>query len=181
MTTLLPPFEQLYREHFSFVWRSARFLGVPQSEVDDVVQEVFITLQRKLAEYDGRVAPRTWMYGFIRRVVADHRRRYRRKESKLIGAAEEQGLDVYASEAPTPLSTAESSEAMQRLDEVLKTLSPDKRETFLMAELEQMTVVEIATSLGANVNTIYTRLRSAREEVSATYTTLYGPRGPDHE
>ncbi len=181
MSAELPPFTELYREHFAFVWRSARYLGVPYGELDDVAQDVFIVLQRKLADYDGRVSVRGWMYGFVRRVVADHRRRFRRKESKLRGAPEEGGLDAYESEHPTPFSSAESSEALRRLDEVVQTLSAEKRETFLLAELEQLSAVEIAESLGTNVNTVYTRLRTARDEVTATYTRLYGSKENSNE
>jgi RNA polymerase sigma-70 factor (ECF subfamily) len=171
-------FDTVYREHFAFVWRTARYLGVPRGELEDVAQDVFLTVQRKLSDYDGRVSVKSWLYGFVRRVVADHRRRYRRKESKLRAAPEEQGLDAYETADPTPLATLESSEALVRLDRVLALLTPEKRETFLLAELEELTAAEIGVVMSANVNTVYTRLRAAREEVSAAYTKMYGPDSP---
>ncbi len=172
----IPPlqFDAVYREHFAFVWRTARYLGVPRGELEDVAQDVFLTVQRKLSDYDGRVSVKSWLYGFVRRVVADHRRRYRRKESKLRGAPEEQGLDAYESTQPTPLATLESSEALVRLDRVLALLTAEKRETFLLAELEEMTAAEIGEVMSANVNTVYTRLRAAREEISVHYTKMFG-------
>ena len=75
---------------------------------------------------------------------------------------------------PTPLATLESSEALVRLDRVLALLTPEKRETFLLAELEEMTAAEIGEVMSANVNTVYTRLRAAREEISAHYTKMFG-------
>jgi len=73
-----PSFDEVYEEHFAFVWRTARRLGVPESAADDVVQDTFVVLHRRLAEYDGETAMRRWLVGILTRVVSDHRRRYRR-------------------------------------------------------------------------------------------------------
>jgi RNA polymerase sigma-70 factor (ECF subfamily) len=167
-------FDEVYREHVAFVFRTARYLGVPAREVEDAAQDVFVSVSRKLAEYDGRVSLQSWLYGFVRRVVADRRRRHRRKESKLSVPSSDQGLDMYEGTGPGPLASSESSEALRRVDAVVSRLSPEKREAFLMSELEGLTAVEIADVTQTNINTIYTRIRSAREEVSALYTSLYG-------
>src|SRR4051794_16597314 len=72
-------FEEVYEEHFSFVWRAARRLGAPAAAVDDVVQEVFLVVHRRLPEFAGRSSLKTWLFAIVLRVVRDHRRSLRRK------------------------------------------------------------------------------------------------------
>src|ERR1700683_1529789 len=74
-----PSFDQVYEEHFDFVWRSAKRLGVHDGAVDDVVQETFLVVQRRLPEFEGRSSPNTWVFGIVLRVARDHRRKVRRK------------------------------------------------------------------------------------------------------
>ena len=59
----VPAFERVYEEHFDFVWRSLRRLGVPRSALDDAVQEVFLVVHRRLAEFEGRSSLKTWLFG----------------------------------------------------------------------------------------------------------------------
>src|SRR5690242_6095179 len=73
------PFEDLYRDNFGFVWRNARRLGVPESQVDDAVQEVFIVLHRRRAELEQRGPVRAVLFRILVRVAADQRRAFRRK------------------------------------------------------------------------------------------------------
>src|SRR5690349_5822056 len=65
-------FREVYDSHFAFVWRAVANRGVPPSALDDVVQEVFLVVHRKLDEFEGRSSVRTWLAGIVRRVVADH-------------------------------------------------------------------------------------------------------------
>src|ERR1700722_8443188 len=69
----LPSLESLYDTYFAFVWRSVQRLGVPASQVDDVVQEVFLVVHRKLASFEGRSSLKTWLYGIALRVARAHR------------------------------------------------------------------------------------------------------------
>ena len=75
LTAVARGFEAVYREHYAFVWRSVRRLGVPDRELDDVVQEVFVIVHRRLAEFEGRSMVTTWLFGIAYRVVRDHRRK----------------------------------------------------------------------------------------------------------
>src|SRR6185369_18089829 len=71
----------VFDEHARYVWRALRHLGIPEADVEDLCQEVFVVVQRKLAEFEGRSELRTWLYGICLRVAADHRRRaYVRRE-----------------------------------------------------------------------------------------------------
>src|SRR5262245_19722044 len=67
-------FKEVYDEHFRFVWRSLRRLGVPESDVADAVQDVFIVVHRRLGEFEGRSKVTTWLYGICYRVAHDRRR-----------------------------------------------------------------------------------------------------------
>ena len=74
-----PSLEQWYRDHFAFVWRSARRLGVHRAQLDDAVQDVFMIVHRKLDSYEPHQSPQAWLFAITRRVAADHRRTARRK------------------------------------------------------------------------------------------------------
>jgi len=163
-----PSFEAVYEEHFDFVWRMARRLGVPEGAADDVVQDTFVVFHRHLGEYDGTTPMRRWLSGMVSRVVADHRRRWRRKEAPCVPHPEESDRALPSS-APPPSADVETSEAVALLDALLDELDEDKREVLVLVQLEEMTVPEVAEHLGANVNTIYARLRAARRDFDAAY------------
>jgi RNA polymerase sigma-70 factor (ECF subfamily) len=158
-------FETIYREHFRFVWRTVRRLGIEGALVDDVVQEVFVVVHRRLGDFEGRSAAKTWLYGIVRRVVADHRRTMRRKP--LGTAPEGEVLDAASAPEAGPEASAEQAERVRLLHRLLSGLDEAKREVFVLAELEGLTLAEIAEAIGANVNTVASRLRAARREFEA--------------
>src|SRR5262245_42381075 len=69
-----PTFRQVYDEHFRFVWRSLRRLGVRESDTADATQEVFVIVHRRLAEFEGRSKMTTWLFGISMNVARDHRK-----------------------------------------------------------------------------------------------------------
>lgn len=151
-------FTELYEAYFDFAWRSARRLGVVDALLDDAVQDVFIVVHRRLADFEGRSSVKSWIFGIARRVAADYRRRASRKDRGKVsadGLADANGLG--------PVERAQRSEAIELLYEMLDGLDELKREVFILAELEEMTVPEIAEAIDANVNTVYSRLRAARQ------------------
>jgi RNA polymerase sigma-70 factor (ECF subfamily) len=158
-------FEAIYEDNFTFVWRSVRRLGVEPDAVEDAVQDVFFVAHRRLADFEGRSSIKTWLFGIALRVAHDHRRGARRKRAHGIvpeGDADTSGVaDI---RGLTPLESATRSEAIDRLYALLGELDDDKRAVFILAELEQMSAPEIAEAVGANLNTIYTRLRAARRQ-----------------
>ena len=156
-------FEALYREHFRFVWRTVRRMGIDDATVDDVVQEIFLVVHRQLGFFEGRSSPKTWLYGISRRVIATHRRTQRRKPAHL--AADD--LDVMAHPKEGPEASAEQAERVRRLHRLLAELDDDKCEVFVLAELEGLSMVEIAEAIGVNPHTIASRLRAARREFEA--------------
>ncbi len=155
-------FEGFYREHFAFVWRAIRRLGVDGALVDDVAQEVFVVVHRRLVDFEARSSEKTWIYGIVRRVVADHRRTLRRKP--LDGTPDDEALDTATLPEQGPEASAERSERVRLLHRLLDRLDEPKREVFILAELEGMTLAEISEALGLNANTAASRLRAARRE-----------------
>jgi RNA polymerase sigma-70 factor (ECF subfamily) len=158
-------FEALYEELFPYVWRSVQRLGVAPSAVDDVVQEVFVVVYRRLAEFEGRSSLKTWVYGIALRVAREHRRATRRKSPHNVhpeGAADPEVLR--APDASAPDAALAKSEAARLVNQLLGALDDDKREVFVLAELEQLPAPEIAEAIGVNLNTVYSRLRAARQE-----------------
>lgn len=158
----VPRFEDVYRDHFALVWRSARRLGVGEASLDDVVQEVFVIVHRRLSEFEGRSSLRTWLFGITLRVARDHRRRAARR-----GADGSVDMDSLRGDAPGPGESLERAEAVRLLHALLDDLPDERRAIFVMAELEQMPMADIAETLGINVNTGYARLRAARQAFEA--------------
>ncbi|MFO0739429.1 MAG: sigma-70 family RNA polymerase sigma factor [Labilithrix sp.] len=157
----VPCFDDVYRDHFAFVWRSAKRLGVREASLDDVVQEVFVIVHRRLAEFEARSSLKTWLFGITLRVARDHRRSVARKNRE--GDGGQIDPDTLRSTTPGPSENIERSEAVRLLHALLDEMDDERREIFVMAELEQMTMPDIASTLGLNVNTAYARLRVARQ------------------
>jgi RNA polymerase sigma-70 factor, ECF subfamily len=151
-------FRAFYAEHFSFVWRCLGALGVPMASQDDAAQEVFVVVHRRLPEFRGESSVRTWLYGIVRNVASNVRRSQRRKG----GLAELQGDEQ--SEQPDPLRNLETREAADFVQRFLRDLEDHKRDLFVLAVIEQLSMPEVAPILGVPLNTAYTRLRALRSE-----------------
>lgn len=144
--------EALYRQHFSFVWRSLRRLGVRPSSLEDAVQDVFLVAHRKLHAFEHRSTHKAWLFAIAARVAAEHRRRDGRLH-----------LDPDATLATAhPEKTLALRQQVDRLDRILDTLVDEQRVVFVMAEIEQFSAPEIAEVLSVKLNTVYSRLRLAR-------------------
>lgn len=150
-------FERVYDRWFDFVWRSVRRLGVPDGSVDDAVQDVFLVVHRRLGDFEGRSSIKTWLFGIAMRVAKDHRRAAARRRP-----AEPLRESMVDAPRGCPHEHAAKNEAVRLLHALLDALDDEKRAVFVMAELEQMSVPEIAETLDANLNTVYSRLRAAR-------------------
>ena len=160
----VPDFDAVYEAHLDFVWRTVRRMGVRPADTDDVVQEVFFVVHRRLAEFEGRAQLKTWVFKILVHVVRHYWRTHQRKpgDHAADDLAELQTLAADHEESPT--ARLERVEALRVLDGLLARLDEDKREVFVLAEIEQMTAAEIAEIVEANVNTVSSRLRAARQE-----------------
>jgi RNA polymerase sigma-70 factor (ECF subfamily) len=151
-------FAAVYRAHHEFVWSTLRHLGVDLDRIDDALQDTFLVVYRRLGEFAGRSSLRTWIFEVARRVAARYRRVAAREAPRRCELPE---LPV----APRLEEEIARAEAAEILREFLERLDPDKSVVFMMAELEQLRAPEIAEALGVNLNTVYARLRAARQQL----------------
>lgn len=152
-------FHALYRGEFAFVWAAARRLGVPAAAIEDAVQDVFVTAYRRGEQLRFEVSARAWLYGVIRRVASRYHRGASRTARRLAALREH-------SEPPREAPQERLAES-ERVDKLLARLGPRTRAAWEMADVLGMTGPEIASELGLPLNTVYSRVRLAREQLQA--------------
>jgi RNA polymerase sigma-70 factor (ECF subfamily) len=150
-------FDTLYEAYFDFVWRSLRRLGVPPSLAEDATQDAFVVVHRRLSDLRSDASPKAWLFGIALRVAHDYRRTLRRKGTSSLDA------EAAPSKEHSPFDRTAKAQAAQVLERFLGTLDDDKHAVFVLAELEEMSAPEISEALTVNLNTVYSRLRAARE------------------
>jgi RNA polymerase sigma-70 factor, ECF subfamily len=149
-------FGEVYAQHFDLVWRSLRHLGVPAQVLDDAVQDVWLVVHRKLAEFDARSAVSTWLFGICINVA-----RSRRRAREVAQPAEPLSEDVRSRE-PSPEDALESSQAWRLVQAFLAELPELHRAIFVSSLLENFSPGETASATGVDVNTVYKRVRALR-------------------
>lgn len=146
--------------HGAYVLRTLRCLGVPERELEDARQDVLEVATRRAGEIDGS-GLRAWMYGVcLRKALVRRRDAARRREE--LGREDERGV-----EADQEASVARG-QALARALVILESLGDEKRAVFVLYEVEQLTMAEVAEVLGCPLQTAYARLYAARREVEAT-------------
>src|SRR6185369_8742939 len=152
-----PSLRTVFDEHARYVIRTLRHLGIKEAAVDDVAQEVFVTVHRKLPEFEGRSKLRTWLYAICLRVASDHRRRaYVVRER----ATDNPPVDTGERSGNEPDTSLESRAFVQQL---LAELDDDKRQVLVLYEIEGLTMREVAEVVGCPLQTAYSRLHAARD------------------
>jgi RNA polymerase sigma-70 factor (ECF subfamily) len=151
----------IFEQHAGFVWRSLRHLGVRDSDLEDVTQEVFVVVHNRLQSYDERDKLRSWLYAICSRVAKAHVRKIVRRRENI--TAEPPELDVPA----TQLERLAEVQALAYGKQVLAALPEEQRTVFMLYEVERMSMAEVAATLGCPLQTAYSRLHKARERVVA--------------
>jgi RNA polymerase sigma-70 factor (ECF subfamily) len=157
-------FGTIFLEHAPFVWRLLRRIGVGSVDADDLCQEVFLVLHRRFAEIDTSRPLRPWVYGVAIRLASEHRRKLRFAE----GARE--SVDVGA--PALQHDELERRQLRELLHEAIARLDETKRAIFVLHELEELSMTEIAEALSCPAQTAYSRLHAARKEVRAFFARL---------
>lgn len=162
-------FEIVYRDHFSFVWRSLRHLGVREADVEDAAQDVFVIVHAKLATFEHRSRLTTWIYGICLNVAQARRRRAHARHEmptdpeQIANAMKTTNVIVPAMPAPEAGEALERREAEELLDRILDTMPIEQRAVFTLFELDGQSCEEIAVLCAIPIGTVYSRLRLARE------------------
>jgi len=149
-------FDQIYRLHVRFVWRTLRMLGVPDALVEDAVQDVFVVVHRRMEDFQASSSAKAWVYQIARRVARDYRRNLRRRGGQ---DALSEGV---ADDRPDATAHVEQLEAVHLLEDLLAKLDDKGREVLVLTELEEIKPPQLAELLEVPLNTVYSRLRRAR-------------------
>ena len=161
-------FSAVYEEHAAFVWRCVRRLGVREADVADASQEVFLVAHRKLSEFQQGTNLRSWLFAICIRVAAAHRRR--------AWVRRERATDAVAVEDETPANQGDDLDrkrTREKLDGILDRLDDDKRAVFVLFELEETSMADVAAAVGCPLQTAYSRLHAARRQVEAAVRRLH--------
>ena len=166
---IAPTFEAIFREHAPYVWRALRRLGVRDVDLEDMCQDVFLVVHRRLSTFHGGSSIRTWLYGICIRAASDYRRRPHRAREAPAG---DELPEVPA--APEQEDIVERSLARDRLDDALDALDEAKRAVFVLYEIEGLLMPEVAEAVGCPLQTAYSRLHAARKIVTDLLTQGQG-------
>jgi len=151
-------FSGIFARDLGYVWTSLRRLGVPKRDLEDLSHDVFFRVYQRLADYDPERPFRPWLFGFCFRVASDYRRRFANQREVL--GAELEPIDP----SPDALDRLVQAEATSLAQLVLQSLELERRAVFVMHEIDECPIPEVANALGIPLNTAYSRLRLAREQ-----------------
>ena len=168
-----PDIRCLIRDQAQYVWRALRHLGVREADIEDACQDVFVVLHRRLSDFRGESSIRTFIYGICVRIASEYRRR-----AHVVREVPE--ADPPTSAQPEQqFERAADRESLECLARILDQLDDDKRAVFVLYELEELTMTEVANAVQCPIQTAYSRLHAARRlvtEAAAKFT-----QGGNHE
>jgi RNA polymerase sigma-70 factor (ECF subfamily) len=156
-------FSEIFRAYAPFAWRLLRRLGVAEADANDVSQEVFVIIHRKLGQIVSSASVRSFVYSVCVRAASDYRRSARVRRERIVAEVPEQ------SDVASQHTELEAQQARAILHAILSRMSDRKREAFILYELEELPMVEVAEVLDCPLPTAYSRLHAARAEVQAAF------------
>lgn len=157
--------EDLFVAHAAYVASFLRRLGMPASEVDDLVQDVFLIAHTKGGFTPGEAKPRSWLSAIAVRLVQNKRRSLARSRED----ANELAMEFAASSDKTPAERLELQRSLERVQVALDSMDVEHRATFILYELENESCQTISELLQVPVGTVYSRLHKARQRFLAAY------------
>jgi RNA polymerase sigma-70 factor (ECF subfamily) len=164
-------FTRIFEAEFDYVWNTLRRLGVHEADIEDQVHELFLRVHRQLARYDRTRPLRPWLFAFAVRITAEYRRLARNRR-EISGLPQE--LEDPAPGAEDQLARVElQSQVLRALD----TIDADRRAVFVAVDIDGHSGPEVAASLQIPLNTVYSRLRLARDDFAAALRRLQKRRG----
>jgi RNA polymerase sigma-70 factor (ECF subfamily) len=159
-------FKRIYAQELRYVWNCLRRLGVDERDLEDKVHDVFVVFFRRFQDYDDTRPVRPWLGGIATRVASDHHRMAYKKREVLKDQMETKGFDL------GPEAAMGRSDARRLVMQALDTLDFKHRSVFVLHDIEGHSMPEIADMLSSPLNTLYSRLRFAREKFTTSVRRL---------
>src|SRR6185369_17126944 len=166
-TEVLPgplEFRAIYEQWFDEVARWIRAMGGPQAEREDLVQDVFLIVHRRLPDFDGQNLP-GWLYQIARHRVRDFRRLLWVKHLMFGGVPLSENLSKGGA---SPVDSLETSEKRVLFERLLEKLNESERAAVVLFEIDGYSGEEIAEIQGVPVNTVWARIHKARKKLKAS-------------
>lgn len=159
-------FEELFRQFAPMILHALPFLGVAEADTDDLCQEIFLTVHQKLSTFEGRSTLKTWIYGICLRKASNYRRHARRRYETASEKIAEQAVQT------EQVQQIHKEQQLDILEQALALLSEKKRVVFVLYEIEELSMDEVAQVARCPVFTAYARLYAARREVKKVVRRL---------
>lgn len=159
----------VFDAHAAYVGRTLRCLGVRDHELSDVIQEVFLVVHGRLAELSDLGRVRAWLYAICVRKALSARRDAARRSKREV---KDDARVASAHDATSPHDELERTRRLARALAILEELDEDKRVVFVLYEVEQLPMSEVAEIVGCPLQTAYSRLYAAKKEIAATLRRL---------
>lgn len=162
-------FQQLYEQYAPVVFRVAfRLLG-NRLDAEDVTQEVFVTLHRRLGTFDFRSSFQTWCYRITVNTCYDKMRKQKRRAAYRAGYIEDTGgvpERIPAGRRSEPVQQVFLHDLQHYVEQALTRLHPDLRTALVLKEIEELSYQEIASIMACSQGTVASRLARARQQVA---------------
>jgi RNA polymerase sigma-70 factor, ECF subfamily len=159
-------FASVFREQFSYVWNTLTRMGIAARDLEDLTHDVFLNVYRQLGSYDATRPLRPWLFGFAFRMASDYRRLARHRR-ELVGVAAEP-----SDRAPLADAALISAEERALVETALQHVKLDRRAVLMLHDIDGFSIPEVAESLSLPLNTAYSRLRVARDDLRSALQKL---------
>ena len=165
---------EIYRNECSYVWNSLRRLGVSDRDLEDLVHDTFLVVNRRLGDFDSSRPLRPWLYGIAMRVAADARKSARNRREELSAEPPEP-----EGEQRGPEDEASAQQNRQLVAEALDRLDFKNRAIFVMHDINEHTLAEASAALDTPIATLYSRLKVAREQFASAVRRIQNQGGQE--
>jgi RNA polymerase sigma-70 factor (ECF subfamily) len=152
----------LFEAEFSYVFHTLHRLGVRRADLEDLTHEVFVAVHRAQDAYDPKRPIRPWLFGIAFRVASGYRRRARHTRE-----VSDDAMPEPADAAPLADERLASERARRLVIDALDDVELDRRAVLVLHDIDGQSMPEIAEALAIPLNTAYSRLRLAREQLRA--------------
>jgi RNA polymerase sigma-70 factor (ECF subfamily) len=159
-------FRRIFDSQAPAVSRTLRYLGVPEADLMDAAQEVFLVVNRRFGEFEGRSTLSTWIRQICLRVAFTYRRRRGRRREDVLADPPESVVDA------DQQAGLERREQRALLNRLLDSLDDDQRAVVVLYEIELLPMREVAETVGCPLQTAYSRRKAGLERLRAAMTEV---------